>query len=69
MNIKAYDFQDPREALILSLKRELGALQTENEHLKTTLHLNSEAQNTTRSESTGINQRFLRVYISHLLIS
>ncbi|KAM0725119.1 Kinesin-like protein KIF12 [Formica fusca] len=41
---------DPREALILSLKREVGALQTENEHLRLTLHLN-EAQNMIRSES------------------
>ncbi|XP_066591849.1 kinesin-like protein KIF12 isoform X3 [Prorops nasuta] len=30
---------DPREALILSLKREVGALQTENEHLRSALHL------------------------------
>ncbi|XP_012235666.2 kinesin-like protein KIF12 isoform X1 [Linepithema humile] len=41
---------DPREALILSLKREVGALQTENEHLRMTLHLN-ETQNIIRSES------------------
>lgn len=41
---------DPREALILSLKREVGALQTENEHLRMTLHLN-ETQNMIRSES------------------
>ncbi|XP_012524989.1 kinesin-like protein KIF12 isoform X3 [Monomorium pharaonis] len=41
---------DPREALILSLKREVGALQTENEHLRMTLHL-SEVQNMNRSES------------------
>ncbi|XP_076183889.1 kinesin-like protein KIF12 isoform X2 [Ptiloglossa arizonensis] len=42
---------DPREALILSLKREVGALQTENEHLKAALHLNADAQNIIRSES------------------
>lgn len=42
--------QDPREALILSLKREVGALQTENEHLRMTLRLN-ETQNMIRSES------------------
>ncbi|XP_035895548.1 kinesin-like protein KIF12 isoform X2 [Anopheles stephensi] len=35
---------DPREALILSLKREIGALQVENEHLRTALNLQSEAQ-------------------------
>ncbi|XP_044735415.1 kinesin-like protein KIF12 [Chrysoperla carnea] len=33
---------DPREALILSLKREVRALQTENEHLRTVLHLHDE---------------------------
>ncbi|XP_076228051.1 kinesin-like protein KIF12 isoform X2 [Nomia melanderi] len=42
---------DPREALILSLKREVGALQTENEHLKAALHLNGDNQNIIRSES------------------
>ncbi|XP_011167259.1 kinesin-like protein KIF12 isoform X2 [Solenopsis invicta] len=42
---------DPREALILSLKREVGALQTENEHLRMTLHLSNEAQNMIRSDS------------------
>ncbi|XP_058831163.1 kinesin-like protein KIF12 isoform X2 [Topomyia yanbarensis] len=34
---------DPREALILSLKREIGALQVENEHLRTSLNLQSES--------------------------
>ncbi|XP_076232414.1 kinesin-like protein KIF12 isoform X1 [Calliopsis andreniformis] len=42
---------DPREALILSLKREVGALQTENEHLRAALHLSGDAQNVIRSES------------------
>lgn len=51
-------FQDPREALILSLKREVGALQTENEHLRMTLHLNNEAQTVIRSESKSIYRRF-----------
>lgn len=32
---------DPREALILSLKREVTALKAENEHLKAALHLHS----------------------------
>lgn len=32
---------DPREALILSLKREITALKAENEHLKAALHLHS----------------------------
>lgn len=42
---------DPREALILSLKREVGALQTENEHLRAALHLNNDTSNIIRSES------------------
>lgn len=33
---------DPREALILSLKREINTLQQENEHLKSALHLHSD---------------------------
>lgn len=33
---------DPREALILSLKREVNALQLENEHLKSALNLHSD---------------------------
>ncbi|EZA49317.1 Kinesin-like protein KIF12 [Ooceraea biroi] len=39
---------DPREALILTLKREVKALEVENEHLRTALHLSTEAM---RSES------------------
>ncbi|XP_060813006.1 kinesin-like protein KIF12 isoform X1 [Bombus pascuorum] len=42
---------DAREALILSLKREVGALQTENEHLRAALHLSGDASNMVRSES------------------
>lgn len=34
---------DPREALILSLKREVNNLTMENEHLKTALHLHSDS--------------------------
>lgn len=34
---------DPREALILSLKREIGALHVENEHLRSALNLQSES--------------------------
>lgn len=37
---------DPREALILSLKREIGALNSENEHLRSALHFNSENSST-----------------------
>jgi kinesin family member 12 len=32
---------DPREALILSLKRDIGTLQLENEHLRSALHLHA----------------------------
>ncbi|XP_033230766.1 kinesin-like protein KIF12 [Belonocnema kinseyi] len=42
---------DPREALIISLKREVNALQTENDHLRAALHLGSDASNISRSES------------------
>ncbi|XP_054007518.1 kinesin-like protein KIF12 isoform X2 [Hylaeus anthracinus] len=42
---------DPREALILSLKREVGALQTENEHLKAALNFSGDDQDIIRSES------------------
>lgn len=33
---------DPREALIISLKRDINTLQMENEHLKSALHLHAE---------------------------
>lgn len=33
---------DPREALILSLKREIGALNQENEHLKSVLQIHKD---------------------------
>ncbi|XP_034182225.1 kinesin-like protein KIF12 isoform X2 [Osmia lignaria lignaria] len=42
---------DAREALILSLKREVGALETENEHLRNALHLGEDYSNIIRSES------------------
>lgn len=38
----SFFIQDPREALIISLKREVSALQEENEHLRTALHLSAE---------------------------
>lgn len=38
-----YITQDPREALILSLKREVSVLLAENEHLRTALNVYSEA--------------------------
>lgn len=34
---------DPREALILSLKREVNTLKMENDHLKSALHLHSDS--------------------------
>lgn len=40
-----YLLQDPREALILTLKREVGVLQNENEHLRSALHVYSESTN------------------------
>lgn len=71
-DIKTRDFQDPREALILSLKREVGALQTENEHLRTALHLSNETQ-TNRSESKSTYRRRFygshRLRLSHLCLS
>lgn len=36
-------FQDPREALILSLKREVTVLQSENEQLRSALHMHTES--------------------------
>lgn len=63
--------QDPREALILSLKREVGALQTENEHLRMTLHLSNEAHNNMlRSESKSnlcIPLRYIIIRLIHHL--
>lgn len=41
---------DPREALILSLKREINSLQLENEHLKSALHLHSDLFENTTAE-------------------
>ncbi|KAL5288731.1 KIF12 family protein [Megaselia abdita] len=45
---------DPREALILSLKRDIQALEAENEHLKNAINLHHE--NAAMSESFDINQ-------------
>ncbi|XP_015599072.1 kinesin-like protein KIF12 isoform X2 [Cephus cinctus] len=43
---------DPREALILSLKREVDALQNENDHLRAALHL-GDGQSASRNEAKG----------------
>lgn len=45
---------DPREALILSLKRDIQVLEAENEHLKNAINLHHE--NAAMSESFDINQ-------------
>lgn len=37
----SFSLQDPRETLIVSLKREIEALQKENEHLRTALDMNN----------------------------
>ncbi|XP_034942202.1 kinesin-like protein KIF12 [Chelonus insularis] len=42
---------DPREALILSLKREVDALQMENDHLKSTLHIGNKTYIRKNAES------------------
>lgn len=44
---------DAREALILSLKREVGALQMENDHLRAALHIGADGPNQRRPESLG----------------
>lgn len=41
---------DPREALILSLKREVGALQNENDHLRAALHIGADVTSQRNSE-------------------
>nr|CAD7413121.1 unnamed protein product [Timema cristinae] len=48
---------DPREALILSLKREVNALQEENDHLRTAFQLHGEPQppGTAGSDPGGMN--------------
>ncbi|XP_043282318.1 kinesin-like protein KIF12 isoform X2 [Venturia canescens] len=48
---------DPREALILSLKREVTALQTENDHLRSALHLGNESSGLKRSDSKAGERR------------
>lgn len=45
---------DPREALILSLKRDIQVLEAENDHLKNAINLHHE--NAAMSEGMGINQ-------------
>lgn len=48
---------DPREALILSLKREVGALQSENEHLRSALHLPMSPDTNPSTGPTDITDR------------
>uniref|UniRef100_A0A1A9VQ49 Kinesin-like protein n=1 Tax=Glossina austeni TaxID=7395 RepID=A0A1A9VQ49_GLOAU len=49
---------DPREALILSLKRDIKSLEMENEHLKTVLHLHHElnSQRKDKGEEVDLQQ-------------
>ncbi|KAL9913724.1 kinesin-like protein at 54D isoform 1-T1 [Glossina fuscipes fuscipes] len=46
---------DPREALILSLKREIKSLEMENEHLKTVLHLHHELNSERKDEGEEVD--------------
>lgn len=43
---------DPREAMILSLKREIDTLQQENEHLRTALYVETEKKFDSKSGSS-----------------
>lgn len=46
---------DPREALILSLKRDIKSLEMENEHLKTVLHLHHELNSQRKHEGEEVD--------------
>uniref|UniRef100_A0A1A9W8D0 Kinesin-like protein n=1 Tax=Glossina brevipalpis TaxID=37001 RepID=A0A1A9W8D0_9MUSC len=46
---------DPREALILSLKRDIKSLEMENEHLKAVLHLHHQLNSERKDENEDIN--------------
>jgi kinesin family protein 12 len=52
---------DPREALILSLKREVNALKSENDHLKSALNFHSDSVGPQNESSTigpiDVNER------------
>lgn len=50
---------DPREALILSLKREVNILKLENEHLKNALHLHSEAFEQSTMDLVGQERKLI----------
>lgn len=50
---------DPREALILSLKREVNTLKLENEHLKNALHLHTEAFEHSTMDLVGQNRKLI----------
>jgi hypothetical protein len=54
--------QDPREALIVSLRREVNALQDENEHLRNALQLSASASEPSRSRknSAGTGMKIFR---------
>lgn len=48
---------DPREALILSLKREVGALQQENDHLRSSLRLQGGAIDLENGGTVSVGER------------
>ncbi|GLV41877.1 Kinesin-like protein at 54D [Carabus blaptoides fortunei] len=50
---------DPREALILSLKREVGSLKIENEQLRSVLHLDRESPSPTKSGDISLEKRII----------
>lgn len=52
---------DPREALILSLKRDVHALEMENEHLKASLNLHHES-----IKAAGTNDELLGMYMERM---
>lgn len=67
--ILSYDhrvlLQDPREALIVTLRREVEALQNENDHLRTALDINkksasisSKSRNTNKTKKIVGKQSF-----------
>lgn len=52
--------QDPREALIVSLRREVNALQDENEHLRNALQLSASASEPSRSRKNSAGEYIIK---------
>lgn len=61
------NFQDPREALILSLKREVNVLQNENEHLRSALMVYSKAPGSAYSDEMDTGKK--KLYLIKPLVS